>query len=159
MAIRTQAACSDLTGINLSARWLLLLPSMSSSHNYIQYLPEIACIIAFPVSAFNTNIRIKNYPKLRPGKSMDRPVLSLRSHHLIDGVPDSIRCLPAHLLGGMGVGVQREARRVVAQRVGEGLHIRTVLEGQCGERMSEVSRCQVRGKNYPLSRVSAISSR
>ena len=35
----------------------------------------------------------------------------------------------------MGVGVQCEARAVVAQGVGKGLHIHTVLEGQCGEGM------------------------
>ena len=59
--------------------------------------------------------------------------LFLKSHRLIDDVPDSIRRLPTHLLGGMGVGVQSEARRVVAQRVGEGLHIHAVLEGQRSE--------------------------
>ena len=64
---------------------------------------------------------------------MDRPVLSLRSHYLIDDVPDSIRRLPFHLLGGVGVGVQREARRVVTQCVGEGFHIHAVLEGQRGK--------------------------
>ena len=66
---------------------------MSSPHNDIQYLPEITCIIAFPVSAFNTIIRIKNHSKMRPGKSIDRPVPPLKSHHLINDAPDSIRRL------------------------------------------------------------------
>ena len=64
---------------------------------------------------------------------MDCPISSLRSHHLIDDISDGIRCLPLHPLGGVSVGIQREARRVVTQRVGEGLHIHTVLEGQRGE--------------------------
>ena len=66
---------------------------------------------------------------------MDRPVPSLRSHHLIDDVSDGIRCLPLHPLGGVGIGVQREARAVVAQRIGESLHVHTVLQGERSERM------------------------
>ena len=66
---------------------------------------------------------------------MDRPVPSLRSHHLVDNIADGIRRLPAHLLGGVGVGIQRETRAVVAQRIGEGFHIYAVLQGECGKRM------------------------
>lgn len=50
------------------------------------------------------------------------------SHRLVDNAADSVCGLPLHLLGGMGVGVQREARTVVTQGVGEGLHIHTVLQ-------------------------------
>ena len=46
---------------------------------------------------------------------------------------NSIRRLPAHFLGGVGVGVQCEACTVVTQRIGEGLHVHTVLERQRGE--------------------------
>ena len=101
---------------------------MSSPHNDIQYLLEIACIIAFPVSAFNTIIRIKNHSKMRPGKSMDRPVPSLGSHHLVNNTADSIRRFPLHPLSGVGVSIQREACAVVAQRVGERFHVYAVLE-------------------------------
>ena len=48
-------------------------------------------------------------------------------HRLVDDAADCIRRLPPHPLCGVGVGVQREARTVVAQRVGEGFHIYTVL--------------------------------
>ena len=64
---------------------------------------------------------------------MDRPVPSLRSHRLVDNIADGVRLLPFHPLSGVGVGVQREARTVMAQRVGEGLHVHIVLERQCGE--------------------------
>ena len=57
----------------------------------------------------------------------------IHSHRLVDNIPDGIRRFPLHPLGGMGIGVQRESRRVVAQRIGEGLHIHAVLEGQCGK--------------------------
>ena len=70
------------------------------------------------------------------GESL-RP-LCLRSHILVNHAADGVRRLPAHLLGGVGVGVQSEACRVVAQRVGEGLHIHAILEGQRGEGVSEV---------------------
>ena len=63
------------------------------------------------------------------------PPICLRSHILIDHVANGVRRLPAHLLSGVGVGVQREACAVVAQRVGERLHIHAVLEGQRGEGM------------------------
>lgn len=46
-----------------------------------------------------------------------------RSHCLINNVPNGVCRLPPHPLCGVGVGVQREARTVVAQRVGEGFHI------------------------------------
>ena len=59
--------------------------------------------------------------------------LLLESHRLVDDVSDSIRCFPLHPLSGVGVGIQRGARAVVTQRVGEGLHIHTVLERQRSE--------------------------
>ena len=61
--------------------------------------------------------------------------LLLVSHRLVDDVSDGVRRLPAHPLGGVGVGVQSEARAVVSQRVGEGLHVHTVLQGERGKRM------------------------
>ena len=69
--------------------------------------------------------------------------LLLKSHRLVNDATDGIRRLPLHPLGGVGVGVQREARAVVAQRVGEGLHIHSILEGQRGEGMSEVMKPNV----------------
>ncbi len=38
----------------------------------------------------------------------------------------------------MGVGVQREARRVVAQHTADGFYVHAVLEGHGGEGVSEV---------------------
>ena len=70
---------------------------------------------------------------MRSGKSMDCPITSLRSHHLINDISDGIRRLPLHPLSGVGVGVQCKSRAVVTQRVGEGLHIHAVLKGQRGE--------------------------
>ena len=76
-----------------------------------------------------------SFSEARPSISLERSTLPLllESHHLIDDVSDGIRCLPLYPLGGVGVGVQREARRVVAQRVGESFHIHAVLQGQRGE--------------------------
>lgn len=56
-------------------------------------------------------------------------------HRLINNTPDSIRRLPLHPLGGVGVGVQCEASAVVAQGVGEGFHVHTMLQRQGGECM------------------------
>lgn len=56
-------------------------------------------------------------------------------HCLIYHTADGVRRLPLHPLGRMGVGVQGEARAVVAQGVGQGLHIHAVLQGQGCERM------------------------
>ena len=56
-------------------------------------------------------------------------------HCLVDNVADGVRRLPLHLLGGVGVGVQREACAVVPQGVGEGFHIHTVLQRQGCEGM------------------------
>ena len=73
----------------------------------------------------------------RPGRLLKCPALPLllKSHRLVDHAPDGIRRLPFHPLGGMGVGIQCESRAVVAQRIGERLHIYTVLQGERGERM------------------------
>ena len=68
---------------------------------------------------------------------MNCPALPLRLklQCLDDNIPDDIRRHPAHPLGGVSIDIQREARAVVAQRVGEGLHIHTVLQGERSERM------------------------
>ena len=60
------------------------------------------------------------------------------SHRLINHTPDSLRRLPLHPLGGVGVGIQGEARAVMAQGVGQGFHIHAILQRQRGERMSKV---------------------
>ena len=38
----------------------------------------------------------------------------------------------------MGIGIQRESCREMAQHSRHGFHIHAVLEGQCGERMAEI---------------------
>ena len=55
------------------------------------------------------------------------------SHRLINHAADGVRRLPLHPLGGVGVGVQGEARAVVTQGIGQGFHVHTVLQGQRGE--------------------------
>ena len=66
---------------------------------------------------------------------MNRPALPLRLklHCLVDNIPDGIRRLPLHPLGGVGVGIQREARRVVTQRIGEGLDVHSMLQRNRGK--------------------------
>lgn len=60
------------------------------------------------------------------------------SHRLVNHTPDGIRRLPLHPLGGVGVGVQSEARAVVAQGIREGFHVHAVLQRQGCERVSGV---------------------
>ena len=57
-------------------------------------------------------------------------------HCLIYHAPDGVCRLPLHPLCGVGVGIQREPRAVVAQGVREGFHIYTVLQRQGGEGMT-----------------------
>ena len=59
--------------------------------------------------------------------------LFLESHRLVYDVPDGIRRFPLHPLGGVGIGIQCESRRVMTQGVGERLHVHAVLEGQRGK--------------------------
>ena len=64
----------------------------------------------------------------RPGRgSPSGLALILDLHRLVNDAADSIRRLPPHPLGGMGVGVQGEPGGVVAliqnRPCGKGLHI------------------------------------
>ena len=64
-----------------------------------------------------------------------RPQL-IHLHCLINNATDSVCRLPLHPLGGVGVGVQRKSCAVVAQSVGESLHVHAVLQGQCRKGMT-----------------------
>lgn len=67
----------------------------------------------------------------RAGQGNSHPALSLIVLHcLVDHTADGVRCLPLHPLGDVGVGVQGETCAVVAQSVGQGFHIYTVLQRQ-----------------------------
>ena len=48
-----------------------------------------------------------------------------------------------HIVGDMRVGVQREARTIVAQHAGQGLHIHTAGDRHRGECVSEVVEAHV----------------
>lgn len=54
-------------------------------------------------------------------------------HCLVDHTADGVRRLPFHPLGRVGVGVQGEARAVVAQGIREGFHVHAVLQRQGGK--------------------------
>lgn len=68
-----------------------------------------------------------------------------KSHRLINHTPDSIRRLPLHPLGGVGIGVQCEPRAVMAQGVGQGFHIHSVLQRQRGKRMPKLVEAENEG--------------
>ena len=51
---------------------------------------------------------------------------------------DLLRRTSLHIVGDMGVGVQGEARAVVAQHAGQGLHIHAAGDCHRGECVSEV---------------------
>ena len=59
-------------------------------------------------------------------------------HLLADDPADGVRCLLFHLGRGMGVGVQGEASRVVAQRAGQRFHIHPAFQRQRGEGVAEI---------------------
>lgn len=50
-----------------------------------------------------------------------------RLHRLPNHIPHGIRRLPHHVRCGMGVGAESEARAVMPQGAGQGLHIHPVL--------------------------------
>ena len=56
-------------------------------------------------------------------------------HRLVDDAADGVRRLPLHPLGRVGVGVQGETCAVVAQSVGQGFHIHSILQRQGCESM------------------------
>ena len=59
-------------------------------------------------------------------------------HLLADDPTDGVRCVLSHLRSGVGVGIQREPRRVVAQRAGQRFHVHPAFQRQRGEGVSEV---------------------
>ena len=59
-------------------------------------------------------------------------------HLLADDAADGIGSVLLHLRRGMGVSVQREPCRVVAQRAGQRFHVYPAFQGQRGEGVSEI---------------------
>ena len=60
----------------------------------------------------------------------------------------------------MGVSIQREPRREVAQHPRHGFHIHAILEGQCGKRMAEIMKPdlrQARPIQYPVQHMEHTS--
>ena len=54
-------------------------------------------------------------------------------HLLADDPADGVGGILLHLRRGVGVGVQGEASRVVAQRAGQRFHVHPAFQGQRGE--------------------------
>ena len=50
---------------------------------------------------------------------------------------DLLSCASLHIVGDMRIGVQSEARTVVAQHAGQGLHVHAAGDRQGGECMSK----------------------
>ena len=67
------------------------------------------------------------------GIFLSGPVFS--AHLLADDPTDGVCGVLLHLGRGVGIGVQREPRRIVAQRAGERFHIHAAFQGQRGEGM------------------------
>ena len=65
------------------------------------------------------------------GNFLSGPVFS--AHLLADNPADGVRCVLFHLRRGVGIGVQGEPSRVVAQRAGQRFHVHPAFQGQCGE--------------------------
>ena len=59
-------------------------------------------------------------------------------HLLADDPADGVGGVLFHLGRGVGVGVQREPCRVVAQRAGQRFHVYPAFQGQRGEGVSEI---------------------
>ena len=55
------------------------------------------------------------------GIFLSGPVFS--AHLLADDPTDGVRCVLSHLHRGVGVGIQREPRRIVAQSTGQRFHV------------------------------------
>ena len=88
------------------------------------------------------------------GIFLSGPVFS--AHLLADDPADGIRSVLFHLGRGMGVGVQREPCRVVAQRAGERFHVHAAFQGQRGEGVAQVMKAypwQPRPFQHPLEHV------
>ena len=65
------------------------------------------------------------------GFFLSGPVFS--AHLLADDPTDGVCGILLHLGRGVSVGVQREPRRVVAQRAGQRFHVHSAFQGQRGE--------------------------
>ena len=59
-------------------------------------------------------------------------------HLLADDPADGVGGILLHLRRGVGVGVQCETRRIVAQRAGQRFHVHPAFQRQRGEGVSEV---------------------
>ena len=59
-------------------------------------------------------------------------------HLLADDPTDGVRCVLFHLGRGVSIGVQREPRRVVAQRAGQRFHVHPAFQRQRGEGVAQV---------------------
>ena len=59
-------------------------------------------------------------------------------HLLADDPTDGVCGVLLHLRRGVSVGVQREPRRVVAQRAGQRFHVYPAFQRQRGEGVSEI---------------------
>ena len=86
----------------------------------------------------------------RPGRgSPSGPAFILDSHRLVDDASNGVRCLPAHPLSGVGVGVQGERRPCMAQNAGQGLDIHAAGQSVGGEGMAQIMESKVR-QSRPL---------
>ena len=86
--------------------------------------------------------------KKKPGRKVDLPawflvLLTWALHHMAHEVSHGFRRLILHLAGGVGVGAQSETCVIVAQHTGDRFDVHSVLQGQGGERMSEVVEANV----------------
>ena len=70
------------------------------------------------------------------GIFLSGPVFS--THLLADDPADGVRCVLFHLRRGVGVGVQGEPRRVVAQRTGQRFHVHSAFQRQRGKGVPQV---------------------
>ena len=59
-------------------------------------------------------------------------------HLLVDDPTDGVGGILLHLRRGVGVGVQGEPSRVVAQRAGQRFHVYPAFQRQRGEGVSEI---------------------
>ena len=75
------------------------------------------------------------------GIFLSGPVFS--AHLLADDPADGIGGILFHLRRGMGVGVQREPSRIVAQRAGQRFHVHAAFQGQRGEGVPEIMKPNV----------------
>ena len=64
-------------------------------------------------------------------------------HLLADDPADGVGCILFHLRRGVGVGVQRETSRVVAQGTGQRFHVHAAFQGQRGEGVPEIMKPNV----------------